>query len=279
VPDDVGGQPFPDGEEPEYHHHGAADDEFASVVLDEDFVRSAVVHEPTAVERILAAAQSHGESETARGFEDGYGYGAGVEGEFELDVEDLDAADADVIDEDDPDEEGRFDRSDYTEYVELADGDEYGPYDSLGTFTAYGDIDQYDSQFRQYNQFENYSQFGIYRRYDPRLEFGEEHGSDYRRPHRRSGKHSASARTYRGHARWQRPVAWVLAVVMGIGMVALALSAIYRGTSQHRQDPTPRPATTGVDSSAGEREGASGPKPSTSPEFGAPTLSAQPRHG
>ena len=82
MPDDVGGQPFPDGEEPDDRHHGAADDEFASVVFDEDFVRAAEVHEPTAVERILAAAQSHAESETARAFEDGYGYGPGGESEF-----------------------------------------------------------------------------------------------------------------------------------------------------------------------------------------------------
>lgn len=289
MPDDVGGQPFPNGEEPEYRHHGAADDEFASVVFDEDFVRSAAVHEPTAVERILAAAQSHAESETARGFEDGFGYGPGAESEFDVDAEELD--------EDDPENEGRFDRSDYTEYVDLADGDEYGPYDSYdsygpyntyGTYNAYGDPGQYESQFRQYNQYEHYSQFGMYRRYDPRFELGEEHGSDYRRPtsgpSRRSGKHSAAARAYRGHVRWQRPVAWVLAVVMGIGMVALALSAVHRGTSQQRQDPAPPPATTGVESSASDRHGAEGwappsPPGASSAEAGAPSLSAQPQRG
>jgi hypothetical protein len=267
VPDDVGGQPFPNGDEPDYRHHGAADDEFASVVFDEDFVRSAAVHEPTAVERILAAAQSHADSETARGFEDGYGYGPGAESEF--DVDELDD-DVDVDADDDPDDEGRFDRSDYSEYVELPDGDEYSPYDSYGTYNAFGDTGQYDSQFRQYNQYENYSQFGIYRRYDPRLEWGDEHGSDYRRPFGQPGKHSAAARTYRGHVRWQRPVAWVLAVVMGIGMVALALSAIYRGTSQQRQDPAPPPVTTGVDPSVSDRDGARG-------DPGMPSVSAQPR--
>lgn len=268
MPDDLGGQPFPNGEEPEYRHHGAADDEFASVVFDEDFVRAAAVHEPTAAERILAAAQSHAESETARGFEDGYGYGPGADSEFDLDAEDLDDVDEDDLD--DPDNEGRFDRSDYSEYVELADGDEYGPYDSYGTYNAYGDAGQYDSPFRQYNQYENYSQFGIYRRYDPRLELGEEHGSDFGRRYGRHRKHSAASRKYRGHVRWQRPVAWVLAVMMGIGMVALALSAVYRGTSQQRQDPAPRPATSDVDTSVSKRDGARG-APRT------PSVSAQPR--
>jgi hypothetical protein len=276
VPDDVGGQPFPNGEEPEYRHHGAADDEFASVVFDEDFVRSAVVHEPTAAERILAAAQSHAESETARGFEDGYGYAPGAESEFDLDPDDLDE-DAD----EDPDDEGRFDSSDYSEYVDLADGEDHGPYPpygqydsytSYGPYSTFGDTAQFDQQFRQYNQFEQYSQFGMYRRYDPRLELGDEHGSDYRRPHGRSGKHSASARTYRGHVRWQRPVAWVLAVVMGIGMVALALSAIYRGTSHQRHDPAPPPATSGVDSYMSEHGGSHTPQ-------GAPNVSARPRGG
>ncbi|GAA4959816.1 hypothetical protein GCM10023238_28360 [Streptomyces heliomycini] len=46
----------------------------------------------------------------------------------------------------------------------------------------------------------------------------------------------------------------MLALVMGIGMVALAFSAVYRGASSHRQDPAPPPTTTGV-----ERGGAATP--------------------
>ncbi|MFD0383956.1 hypothetical protein ACFQ2B_21530 [Streptomyces stramineus] len=61
-----GGQPFPDGEEPDSHRHGDADDAFASVVFDEEFVRSAAIHEPTAVERMLAAAQARAEAEATR---------------------------------------------------------------------------------------------------------------------------------------------------------------------------------------------------------------------
>ena len=60
MPEDVGGTPFPDGWEPDDDHdRGVSDEEFASVVFDEAFVRAAVVHEPTAVERLLAAAQAH----------------------------------------------------------------------------------------------------------------------------------------------------------------------------------------------------------------------------
>jgi hypothetical protein len=280
VPDDLGGQPFPDGEEPEYHH-GAADEEFAALVLDEDFVRSASIHEPTAVERILAAAQSHAESETVRGFEDGYVYGPGTEGEFGLDDDDPDGtADPDGLPDpedldDSDDDEGRFDRSDYSEYLEAADGDEYDHYDhyhSYGPYESYGPYDynsfggsgtygphQYGRfvHYDHYDQYGQYIRFGINRRYDPRFDLGEEHGSDYRRRPAR-GKHGAAPRrrSYRGHARWQRPVAWLLALVMGIGMVALALGAVYRGTSQQRQDPSPPPATTGVDSSGKDHDGA-----------------------
>ncbi|GGU33967.1 hypothetical protein GCM10010259_25600 [Streptomyces daghestanicus] len=83
VPEDVGGTPFPDGWEPDDDHdRGVSDEEFASVVFDEDFVRAAPVHEPTAVERLLAAAQARAEATEAearrapaRGdrYDDGYG--------------------------------------------------------------------------------------------------------------------------------------------------------------------------------------------------------------
>jgi hypothetical protein len=62
---------------------------------------------------------------------------------------------------------------------------------------------------------------------------------------------------YRGSStRWHRPVAWALAVVMGIGVVALTFAAVYRGAGGSRAPhapattppaATPRmaPATTG----------------------------------
>ncbi|MCC3771844.1 hypothetical protein [Streptomyces sp. UNOC14_S4] len=202
MPDDVGGQPFPDGEEPDSHRHGGADDPFASVVFDEQFVRSARIHEPTAAERMLAAAQSRAEAEAARPRTGGgsadddpppldpRGDGAarpGVRGEWYGLAQDLDPDDA------------------------------YGPY----------------------------------------------------------GRYGAARRPYRGHARWQRPVAWVLAVVMGIGVVALAFAAVYRSSSSDsRPSSDPPPATTGVDAPAGQRPG---PLPSVSADSEPPVASAAPR--
>jgi len=175
VPDDVGGQPIPDGEEPD-ERRGAADDAFASVVLDEAFVRAAQVHEPTAAERMLAAAQSHAETEAVHTREDGYVYGP--------------------ADLDDPD---GFGRAGYAGPVSFP----YGP--------------------------------------DVEFEHGADHGYLL-------GRHGEGPRPYRGHVRWQRPVAWVLAVVMGIGVVALAFTAVYRSASSEAGEPAPPPASTGVDS-------------------------------
>ncbi|MGK4905660.1 hypothetical protein [Streptomyces albus] len=202
MPDDVGGQPFPDGEEPEYRDHGAADDEFASVVLDEDFVRAAEVHEPSAAERILASAQSHAElteGDSQRLLDESAGY-ARAKKDFPPD----DPADDEPCFDDDPEDEGRFDRSEYREY---------GPH-------------------------------GV----PPELEPAYEHGADFGYLHGAHGPRAGGGgRPYRGHRSWQRPVAWVLAVVMGIGVVALAFSAVYRGASNQRQEPAPPPATSGVE--------------------------------
>ncbi|MFF8590508.1 hypothetical protein ACF061_03535 [Streptomyces sp. NPDC015220] len=160
VPEDVGGTPFPDGWEPDDDHdRGVSDEEFASVVFDEAFVRAAVIHEPTAVERLLAAAQARAEAEArrahARGerYDDGFGRdrtGFGSGHDFD------DPDDADVRD---------------------------GYYGAPGMF----------------------------------------------------GK----------QVRWHRPVAWVLALVMGVGMVALAFAAVYRGGSSGNRDQAPPTATTG----------------------------------
>ncbi|THA60040.1 hypothetical protein E6P78_28065 [Streptomyces sp. A0958] len=198
MPDDVGGRPFPNGWEPD-DDRGGADEDFASVVFDEDFVRAAEFHEPTAVERLLAAAEARAEADArragARGgprddelYDDGYGPG-GYGGPH-----------------------GYDDRLD-------ADADEDGLYDS-----------------------------GPY------------------------GRHGGSLRPYRGAARWHRPVAWLLAVLMGIGMVALAFSAVYRNTSGSRQDQVPPPATTGVDSAPGPTSA-----PSDADSYSRPMVSAVPR--
>ncbi|MYS25043.1 hypothetical protein GA0115240_173014 [Streptomyces sp. DvalAA-14] len=58
----------------------------------------------------------------------------------------------------------------------------------------------------------------------------------------------AAGHPYRGSStRWHRPVAWALAVVMGIGVVALAFAAVYRGAGNARQPTAPPPSSGPVD--------------------------------
>ncbi|MFH8754434.1 SCO2584 family spore wall biosynthesis protein [Streptomyces atroolivaceus] len=197
MPDDVGGRPFPDGWEPD-DDRGGADEHFASVVFDEDFVRSAEVHEPTAVERLLAAAQARAEAEATRARSGG----------------------------------GSLDDDHYD--------DGHGPDGPHGRETAFGDFCDPD---------------------DPDGAYDDEHG-----PY---GRHGGSLRPYRGAARWHRPVAWLLALLMGIGMVALAFSAVYRGASDDRQDQVPLPVTSGVDKP--------GVSPSASADYSRPVVPAVPR--
>ncbi|MFJ7147735.1 hypothetical protein ACIQVT_05975 [Streptomyces sp. NPDC100445] len=180
--------PFPDGWEPDDDHdHGVPDDEFASVVLDEAFVRAATVHEPSAVERLLAAAQARAEASEAearrahaRGERLGDGYGPGDTG-FGQDPDDSELDDTYVL------------------------GGHRGPYGAFG-----------------------------------------------------------------GHVRWHRPVAWILALVMGIGMIALAFAAVYRGSSPGTRDRMPAPASTG-------REQGSAAAPSVPAGVSRPPVPAGPR--
>ncbi|WP_404815547.1 hypothetical protein [Streptomyces thermolineatus] len=153
MPDDVGGTPPEDGSDHESRHHGEADDEFAAVVLDEDFVRSAPVHEPTAAERLLAAARARAQAERGRpAGRDGFG----------------------------------------------------PPYEEHG------------------------------REHDGEWDDFEDDSPDGYPPLRRRSR----------PGRWHRTVAWVLALVMGIGVVALTVLAVYRGASSGRQQPTPVPTGT-----------------------------------
>jgi hypothetical protein len=189
VPEDVGGTPFPDGWEPDDDHdRGVSDEEFASVVFDEAFVRAAAVHEPTAVERLLAAAQARAEASEAEAARRAHGRGE------------------------------RYD-------------DGYGV-DDPGAFGHDPDLDTLD---------------------DCDVLDGPESGGFGKR------------------ARWRRPVAWLLALVMGVGMVALAFAAVYRGASGGRQEQVPPPpASTGL-----EQGGAVGP--SASADYSRPAVSAVPR--
>ncbi|WP_185832558.1 hypothetical protein [Streptomyces sp. WAC 04229] len=162
MPEDVGGTPFPDGWEPDDEHdRGVSDEEFASVVFDEAFVRAAAVHEPTAVERLLAAAQARAEATEA--------------------------------------EAARRGRT---------------------------RAERYD---------DGYGDFG----HDPDLDDPDDDRDLLDRPY---GAPPASGK----QVRWHRPVAWVLALVMGVGMVALAFAAVYRGASSGSgTQQVPPPASTG----------------------------------
>jgi hypothetical protein len=123
------------------------DDEFASVVLDEEFVRSALFHEPSAEERMLAVAE-----------------GPALP----------------------PGWPGRR-RSTRHDFPELDDDVDFAP--------------------------------------DPLY---------------------AAGHPYRGGGtRWHRPVAWALAVVMGIGVVALTFAAVYRGASAGTRQPADPPPSSG----------------------------------
>ncbi|MEV7724166.1 hypothetical protein AB0P15_05460 [Streptomyces sp. NPDC087917] len=77
---------------------------------------------------------------------------------------------------------------------------------------------------------------------DPGWESGQ-YGYGYGYAEGPYGVYGGSLRPYRGRSPWLRPVAWVLAVVMGLGMVALAFSAVYRSAAGEA-DPAPAPAST-----------------------------------
>ncbi|WP_328538779.1 SCO2584 family spore wall biosynthesis protein [Streptomyces sp. NBC_00344] len=208
MPDDVGGRPFQNGREPD-DDRGGADEDFASVVFGEDFVRAATIHEPTAVERLLAAAEARAEAEAAKARAGG------------------------LIGEDDP----------YDDFLREAAGRD-GSGGDYGRAYGRGDLGVYD---------------------------GPEDGESG--PY---GLHGGVLRPYRGRARWHRPVAWLLALAMGIGMVALAFAAVYRGASSSRQDQVPPPVTSGV---GGVPRGVGGTPPPASARRSAPPVSAIPRRG
>lgn len=157
----MGGRPFPDGWEPD-DDRGGADEDFASVVFDEAFIKSATFHEPSAVERLLAAAEARAAAEAAR-----LRSGGPPDDEF------------------------------YDEF--------YGPGGGCDREDGYG--------------------------YDP------DDPDGYAGPY---GPHGGALRPYRGNARWHRPVAWLLALLLGIGMVALAFSAVYRGRRAAARNRHPR---------------------------------------
>ncbi|WP_411105468.1 hypothetical protein [Streptomyces sp. cmx-4-9] len=72
---------------------------------------------------------------------------------------------------------------------------------------------------------------------------GWDHEPGHSHPYGPYGAYGGRLRPYRGRSPWLRPVAWVLAFVMGLGMVALAFSAVYRSAASEA-DPAPAPAST-----------------------------------
>lgn len=173
VAEDVGGSPYPDGAD-----HGGADDEFATVVLDEAFVRSAAVHEPSALERQLAAAEARLEPDAA------------VTGRpYDLTAPEMTGT-GDVL------------PLELRPHPGGVDDDRHFPDPWSGTDRA-----------------RRRARWARAVRWEPV----------------RPGDGRSVAQQ-----RWHRPVAWVLAVVMVAGVVAVAVSAIYRGAggvgSPHRPE-------------------------------------------
>ncbi|MFD9127930.1 hypothetical protein [Kitasatospora sp. NPDC059571] len=180
--EDVGGSPYPDGAD-----HGGADDEFATVVLDEAFVRSAAVHEPSALERQLAAAETRFEPESA-----GQGRPYDLTG---------------------PEMAGTGDALplELRPHPRGLDDDRHFPDPWSGTDRA-----------------RRRARWGRTVRWDP-LRY-------------------ADGRTV-AQQRWHRPVAWVLAVVMVVGVAAVAVAAVYRGAGGGAGSP--RRPEVGTSSGAG----------------------------
>ncbi|MFJ9421290.1 hypothetical protein [Streptomyces sp. NPDC101249] len=198
VPEDVGGTPFPDGWDPDDDHdRGVSDEEFASVVFDEAFVRAAVVHEPTAVERLLAAARARAEASEAEARRAARGRG-------------------------EPHQDGAR-----------------GPGPGHSRFRHDHDPDDPDD----FDADDDHDELG--------------------------GRYGAAG-IFGKKVRWHRPVAWLLALVMGIGMVALAFAAVYRGGAPGSQDQVPAPASTGL-----EQGGAL--VPSASADHSGPAVAVIPR--
>ncbi|SOD64534.1 hypothetical protein SAMN06297387_117101 [Streptomyces zhaozhouensis] len=134
----MGGPPFPDGEGPDSQDAGAADEALAAVVFDEEFVTAARIHEPSAEERSRAAAAGWADPEGPGFYRDpdldpgggrSFGRFEGAEAweraEGRADADGLAERDgpydpeelAGLDDPDSPENEGRFDRSDYTRYL------------------------------------------------------------------------------------------------------------------------------------------------------------------
>ncbi|MGD9482989.1 hypothetical protein WDH52_06950 [Streptomyces sp. TRM70308] len=264
MPDEAKGRPSSDGDEPDHREHGGADDAFAPVVFDEDFVRAATLHEPSAAERALAAAQARAEAEAAAR-EDAYGHQPD-EGHDEVDGHEADrphgAEDHDVFGPPDawPGYRARYGRDapprrpDVVEPYEGLDArgapDHHGGYDGYGSYDGPHGYDRYgDGGLADFGGVTGFGGFGGHDgdggHGGPRGDGGGPGSGEMRH---RCGGYAPRARgrpaRHRAPVRWQRPVAWVLAVVMGVGVIAMAFAAVHRGASGQREEPRQPPSST-----------------------------------
>ncbi|WP_267940383.1 hypothetical protein [Streptomyces sp. ST2-7A] len=238
MPEDPTGPPFPDGEGPDSGDHGAADEAFDALVLDEAFVAAARVHEPSAAERSLEAALERAEREAARERAEPF-------------------PDGDPLVYDHP-------------FVDPADPGPAFPDPGFGHTYGYG--------YGLGHGF--FPDAGAGLRGVPGISGGPGPDGVGRPPgHRVAGAGGRRASAGSGAAagagsvrppaipmrwpgRWQRPVACVLAVVMGLSVIAFALVSIDRdaGTGEPAGEPAP-PAELpdGAISGTGAPAGAAGP--------------------
>ncbi|WP_051940609.1 SCO2584 family spore wall biosynthesis protein [Phaeacidiphilus oryzae] len=80
---------------------------------------------------------------------------------------------------------------------------------------------------------------------------------------------------YGGQSRWQRGVAWVLALVMGVGVVLLAAAAVYRGVNSGGTHPMIPVPSSSPESSHGAASTDSGIRSgATRPSSPAPSVSS-----
>lgn len=218
--DETGGQPLPNGEGPDSQGREADDEVFGAVVLDEGFVEAARIHEPTAAERVLYAALERAETEAVE--ERG---APPVERDPEAGASRGPASFDSWGHEDD----GRFDRSDYTRYL---------PWTGMDAGPARSARGKQPPAARPPGE----------RQASGRRGTGRPVGRPMPRP---------AAPPARRLTRWQRPIACVLAMVMGISLVAVAVLAVQRASSPQRSgfERVPPPSTEPGGAAASGQDG------------------------
>ncbi|UED86485.1 hypothetical protein [Streptomyces profundus] len=275
MPDDVGGPPFPDGDGPDSQNSGAAEEAFAAVVLDEDFVASAAIHEPSAAERMRLAGVEPSDAEPSEAMDEGISFyrdpdldpggldglpvrgSTDVEGFGPLDDPDLldELDDLDGLDDLDAlDDLHELHALDVLDALDEANGLERltpsDPLDELDDPDDPDDEGRFDrSDYTRYLPGEAESSPGLLALPpppgEPPSERGAARGQDARRP-----------RPPRGPGRrpltWQRSVACLLAMMMSLSVIALTLIAIQRAGGSRDPSPAPTVPASTPDGLAGD---------------------------